>query len=48
MSARRFWIATRSTQVGGDTILEYWIPAEDLDALNRNIIGTIHAVTEIR
>ena len=31
-----------------DTILEYWIPAEDLDALNENIIGTIDVVAEYR
>jgi hypothetical protein len=28
-------------QVGGQTILEYWIPAEDLDEFNANIVGTI-------
>ncbi len=28
-------------QAGGQTILEYWIPAGDLPELNRNIIGTI-------
>ncbi len=28
-------------QVGGQTILEYWIPAEDLDRLNDNIVGAI-------
>lgn len=26
-------------QAGGQTILEYWIPAADLDELNRNIVG---------
>ena len=31
-------------QVGGETILEYWIPAEDLEALNDNIVGTIEEV----
>ncbi|WP_368499328.1 hypothetical protein [Herbiconiux sp. A18JL235] len=31
-------------QVGGQTILEYWIPAEDLEALNDNIIGVIEEV----
>jgi len=31
-------------QVGGSTILEYWIPAEDLDELNRNIVGNIEVV----
>jgi hypothetical protein len=30
-------------QVGGQTILEYWIPAEDLDALNASLIGKIEA-----
>lgn len=33
-------------QVGGQTILEYWIPAEDLDALNASIVGTIKVVAE--
>lgn len=31
-------------QVGGQTILEYWIPAEDLEELNDNIVGTIDEV----
>ena len=35
-------------QVGGRTILEYWIPAEDLDELNRNIVGPIEVVAEYR
>ncbi|GII22602.1 hypothetical protein Pme01_21990 [Planosporangium mesophilum] len=35
-------------QVGGDTILEYWIPAEDLDELNANLVGTIEVVAEYR
>ena len=33
-------------QVGGRTILEYWIPAEDLGELNANIIGLIELVAE--
>jgi hypothetical protein len=33
-------------QVGGRTILEYWIPAEDLDELNANIVGQIEVVAE--
>jgi hypothetical protein len=28
-------------QVGGETILEYWIPAEDLEEMNDNIVGLI-------
>ena len=33
-------------QVGGDTILEYWIPSEDLQELNRHIVGPIEVVAE--
>ena len=32
-------------QVGGRDILEYWIPAEDLEALNDNIVGVIEVVS---
>lgn len=35
-------------QVGGSSILEYWIPAEDLEEFNRHIIGTIEVVAEFR
>jgi hypothetical protein len=35
-------------QVGGRTILEYWVPAEDLDELNANILGEIEVVAEYR
>ena len=35
-------------QVGGRTILEYWVPAEDLDDLNKNIVGKIEVVAEYR
>jgi len=31
-------------QVGGQTILEYWIPAEDLAQLNASIVGTIEVI----
>jgi hypothetical protein len=33
-------------QVGGQTILEYWIPAEDLAELNANIVGRIEVTSE--
>ena len=33
-------------QVGGRDILELWIPAEDLDELNSNIVGRIEVVHE--
>ena len=35
-------------QVGGQTILEYWIPAEDLDALNASLIGKIEVTAAFR
>lgn len=35
-------------QVGGRSILEYWIPAEDLEEFNRHIVGTIEVVAEYR
>ena len=33
-------------QVGGCTIVEYWIPAEDLPEFNANIVGRIEVVAE--
>jgi hypothetical protein len=33
-------------QVGGQTILEYWIPAEDLELFNDNIVGLIEVIAE--
>lgn len=35
-------------QVGGATILEYWIPAEDIDDFNDHIVGRIEVVAEYR
>lgn len=35
-------------QVGGDTILELWVPAEELERFNDHIIGTIEVVHEFR
>ena len=35
-------------QAGGRTILEYRMPADDLDAFNANIVGTIDVVAEYR
>lgn len=35
-------------QVGGRSILEYWIPAEDLEDLNDNIVGLIEEVAVFR
>jgi hypothetical protein len=33
-------------QVGGRSIIEYWIPAEDLADLNASILGHIEVVAE--
>jgi hypothetical protein len=33
-------------QVGGETILEYWIPAEDLASFNEHIVGDIEVIAE--
>lgn len=35
-------------QVGGQEHLEYWIPAEELDDFNANIVGDIEIVSEWR
>jgi hypothetical protein len=32
--------------VGGSEHQEYWIPAEDLEELNRNIVGSIEVIAE--
>ena len=32
--------------VGGRTHEEYWIPAEDLEEFNRNIVGKIEVISE--
>ncbi len=34
--------------VGGANNEEYWIPAEDLDEFNRNIVGKIEVIAEFR
>ena len=35
-------------QVGGQTILELWVPAEELDEFNAHIVGPIEVVHEFR
>lgn len=35
-------------QVGGDTILELWVPAEELEEFNAHIVGEIEVVHEFR
>lgn len=33
-------------ETGGETILEYWIPADELDEFNDHIVGRIEVVAE--
>lgn len=35
-------------QVGGSTVLELWVPAEELPEFNRHIVGRIELVHEFR
>jgi hypothetical protein len=35
-------------QAGGETILELWVPAEELKEFNRHIVGLIEVVHEFR
>jgi len=35
-------------KVGGENHIEWWIPAEDLEELNDNIIGLIEVIGEYR
>ncbi len=35
-------------QVGGDTILELWVPAEELEEFNDHIVGSIEVLAEFR
>ncbi|MEV6731962.1 MULTISPECIES: hypothetical protein [unclassified Streptomyces] len=35
-------------QAGGETILELWVPAEELDEFNAHIVGRIEVVREFR
>jgi hypothetical protein len=47
--ARRKFLRTYEVhRVGGRVHEEYWIPAEDLEELNRNIVGLIEVVAEYR
>jgi hypothetical protein len=44
---RRLFLDRYEThQVGGRTIMEYWIPAEDLVELNTSIVGLVEVVAE--
>ncbi len=45
---KRFLDSYPVQRAGGETILEYWIPAEDLDEFNAHIVGHIEVVAEFR
>lgn len=43
---REFMEKYRVEQVGGSRHTEWWVPAEDLEALNDNIVGEIEVIYE--
>ena len=45
---RSFLARYEEKTVGGEIHREYWIPAEDLDEFNRNIVGGIEVIAEFR
>jgi len=46
-SVRRSYLERHQPhEAGGRDLLEYWIPAEELDEFNDNIVGTIEAIHE--
>jgi hypothetical protein len=45
---RRFLDSYSIQQAVGSAHLEYWIPAEDMDAFNRAIVGEIKVIAEFR
>jgi hypothetical protein len=48
-SVRADYLSAYTVQkVGGTTALEYWIPSEDLDRFNSNIVGPIELVATFR
>jgi hypothetical protein len=48
-AVRSSFLAKYTVQkVGGATALEYWIPSEDLDAFNENIVGSIELIATFR
>ena len=44
LSSRSAYFPRDVKQAGGQTILEYWIPAEDLAEFSRHIVGLIEVV----
>ena len=46
--SERFLDRYEVQKVGGKGILEYWIPAADLEAFNANIVGHIREIAEFR
>ena len=46
---RKEFLDNYETQfVGGEICEEYWIPAEDLEEFNKNIVGKIEVIAEFR
>jgi len=48
-AVRKHFLANYEVKtVGGKTHEEYWIPAEDLEEFNRNIVGKIEVISEFK
>ncbi len=45
---RNFMDKYEIQQVGGNSHTEWWIPAEDLEELNHNIVGPIEVIGEYK
>jgi hypothetical protein len=45
---KAFMDSYKIQKVGGDNHTEWWIPAEDLEALNDNIVGLIEVIGEFK
>lgn len=45
---KRFMERYEQKRVGGKHHLEWWVPAEDLEQLNENIVGLIEVVGEFK
>lgn len=46
--AREYLSRFQTHSAGGESLTEYWIPAEDLDDFNRHLSGQIEVVAEFR
>ncbi len=45
-SEKALWITSKVETVGSKYHTEWWIPADDLETLNDNIVGVIEVIHE--